>query len=259
MTAASRGLRRSRVAFVKAPARDQVADNGNVSSLVSDILRDVAAEGDDAVRRYSERFDNIRLEHFEVSAADRAGRRRQPRPADPRRHRVRHRERAALRRGAAGDDPAARDRAAAGRASRPSRDPDRARRRLCARRPLPAALRPDHDHRAGQGRRLRRGRRLPAAQRAPGDDRRLPSLRRRPHLPDRRRAGDRGHGLRHRERAARQQDHGPWQRLRERGQAPGVRPGRHRPARRPVRDLRRRRQHRRRRADRHRPAGAGGA
>ena len=65
----------------------------------------------------------------------------------------------------------------AGPAPRPSRDPDRARRLLCAGRALSPAVGADHDHRAGQGRGLRRGHRLPAAQRAPGDDRRLPSRR----------------------------------------------------------------------------------
>ena len=60
-------------------------------------------------------------------------------------------------------------------------------------------------------------------------------------------------------RARRRQDRRPGQRLRERGQAPGLRAGRHRPARRAERDLRRRRRNRRRRDDRHRPPGPGRA
>jgi sulfopropanediol 3-dehydrogenase len=60
-----------RAAFVKAPARDQVADTGEVNALVAEILEAVRSEGDAAVRRYSKRFDNAELESFEVSAADR--------------------------------------------------------------------------------------------------------------------------------------------------------------------------------------------
>ena len=60
-----------RATYVKSPQRDQIADTGSVASLVSEILRDVSVEGDAAVRRYSERFDKIALDSFEVSAADR--------------------------------------------------------------------------------------------------------------------------------------------------------------------------------------------
>ncbi len=60
-----------RVTYVKAPARDQIADTSDVVGLVSQILRDVRLEGDAAVRRYAQRFDHADLEAFEVSPADR--------------------------------------------------------------------------------------------------------------------------------------------------------------------------------------------
>jgi histidinol dehydrogenase/sulfopropanediol 3-dehydrogenase len=61
-----------RATYVKAPARDTVADTGEIAGLVAQILKDVRLEGDAAVRRYSERFDKASLEAFEVSPADRA-------------------------------------------------------------------------------------------------------------------------------------------------------------------------------------------
>ncbi len=61
-----------RVSYVKAPARDQIADSGSVSGLVAEILRQVRERGDDAVRQYSREFDKADLDQFEVSAADRA-------------------------------------------------------------------------------------------------------------------------------------------------------------------------------------------
>lgn len=61
-----------RARYIKAPARDTVADTGNLAGLVTQILADVRANGDDAVREYSSRFDQTTLDSFEVSAADRA-------------------------------------------------------------------------------------------------------------------------------------------------------------------------------------------
>jgi histidinol dehydrogenase/sulfopropanediol 3-dehydrogenase len=60
-----------RAFYVKAPSRDQVADTGEVAGLVAEILAEVRAHGDAAVRRYSERFDKASLEAFEVTPADR--------------------------------------------------------------------------------------------------------------------------------------------------------------------------------------------
>ncbi len=59
------------VTFVKPPARDAIADNAPVETLVAEVLARVKAEGDAAVRDYSARFDKAELDSFEVSAADR--------------------------------------------------------------------------------------------------------------------------------------------------------------------------------------------
>ena len=42
----------------------------NVQAPVAAILADVLARGDAALRDYTERFDGVRLERFEVSAAE---------------------------------------------------------------------------------------------------------------------------------------------------------------------------------------------
>jgi sulfopropanediol 3-dehydrogenase len=60
-----------RVDYIKAPARDQVADSSDVAGLVARVLLDVRTNGDAAVRRYSMEFDKADLDHFEVSTADR--------------------------------------------------------------------------------------------------------------------------------------------------------------------------------------------
>ena len=78
-------------------------------------------------------------------------------------------------------------------------------------------------------------------------------------LPDRRRAGDRGARLRHRHHRAGRQDHRSGQRLGGGGQAPGVRPRRHRHDRRPLGDPGDRRRGQRSRLDRARPPEPGRA
>ncbi len=57
--------------WIKSPRRNPSADNRSVEATVSRILRDVAAQGDAAVRRYSVEYDNADLESLEVSAGDR--------------------------------------------------------------------------------------------------------------------------------------------------------------------------------------------
>ena len=57
--------------WIKSPRRNSSADNRSVEATVSRILRDVAAQGDAAVRRYSVEYDNADLESLEVSAGDR--------------------------------------------------------------------------------------------------------------------------------------------------------------------------------------------
>ena len=93
----------------------------------------------------------------------------------------------------------------------------------------------------------------------PGGDRRHAPRRRPRDLRPRRHPGDRRHGARHRDDRARRHAGRPRQRLRRRGQAPALRPRRHRPLRRPDRDDGDRRRHRRRRDVRHRPARPGRA
>ncbi len=68
--AAPRGFE-GRVTYEKAPARDPVADQGEVAGLVAKVLRDVRTRGDAAVRHYSTEFDKVDLDRFEVSAAGR--------------------------------------------------------------------------------------------------------------------------------------------------------------------------------------------
>ena len=59
------------ITYVKAPSRDQVSDNKPVETRVAEILKDVQARGDAAVRDYSRQFDNADLAVFEVTAAER--------------------------------------------------------------------------------------------------------------------------------------------------------------------------------------------
>ncbi len=60
-----------RLDYVKAPGRDQVADNDEVAELVAGVLADVRQRGDAAVREYSRRFDQSDLDRFEVTPAER--------------------------------------------------------------------------------------------------------------------------------------------------------------------------------------------
>ena len=59
------------VTFVKAPERSSVSDNAPVETLVSEIIKNVRANGDKAVREYSAKFDKSDLEVFEVTDAER--------------------------------------------------------------------------------------------------------------------------------------------------------------------------------------------
>lgn len=61
----------ARISRVKAPARDAISDNSPVEALVKDIIADVAARGDEAVRDYAKKFDSSDLEVLEVSHEDR--------------------------------------------------------------------------------------------------------------------------------------------------------------------------------------------
>ncbi len=57
--------------YIKAPKRSASGDTAGVADLVSTILDSVRKRGDEAVREFSQRFDKINLEQFEVSRADR--------------------------------------------------------------------------------------------------------------------------------------------------------------------------------------------
>ena len=59
------------VEYIKAPQQSASSDTAGIADLVSTILRAVRERGDDAVREFSERFDKISLDHFEISQADR--------------------------------------------------------------------------------------------------------------------------------------------------------------------------------------------
>ncbi|WP_127559683.1 histidinol dehydrogenase [Saccharospirillum alexandrii] len=69
--ASSKTLNKDALTFVKAPERNAQSDSTSVEGLVADIIRSVRERGDDAVRDYSEQFDKVRLDAFEVSMADR--------------------------------------------------------------------------------------------------------------------------------------------------------------------------------------------
>src|SRR4051812_44661356 len=59
------------VSFVKAPERSSIGDNAPVETLVSEIIKNVRANGDAAVREYSVKFDKSDIEVFEVTATER--------------------------------------------------------------------------------------------------------------------------------------------------------------------------------------------
>ena len=154
-----------------------------------------------------------------------------------------------------GRDPAGRD-------PRPPPHPGGEHRLLRAGRTLSDGRLGAHVDRHRQGRRGEAHHRLRAAVqgRAASGDRRGDAFRRRRRdLRARRRAGGRRDGARHRDHPAGRHDRRPRQRLCRRGQAPAVRPRRHRSVRRPDRDPGHRRRDGRRRDVRHRPARPGRA
>ena len=55
---------------IKAPKRDAARDNEAIETLVKDIFTNIRQRGDEAVRLYSERFDGVKLERFEVSEVE---------------------------------------------------------------------------------------------------------------------------------------------------------------------------------------------
>lgn len=61
----------ARTRYVKAPNRSAAAEAAAIGETVSDILRAVRAQGDDAVRRFSLQFDGVETGALEVTAAER--------------------------------------------------------------------------------------------------------------------------------------------------------------------------------------------
>jgi len=59
------------VRYVKAPERSSLGDNAPVEALVSEIIANVRANGDAAVREYSAKFDKSDITVFEVTQAER--------------------------------------------------------------------------------------------------------------------------------------------------------------------------------------------
>lgn len=59
------------VTYLKAPERSTVSDHAPVEALVSEIVANVRAYGDAAVRDYSAKFDKSALEVFEVTDSER--------------------------------------------------------------------------------------------------------------------------------------------------------------------------------------------
>jgi sulfopropanediol 3-dehydrogenase len=59
------------VTYVKAPERSSVSDNAPVETLVAEIIANVRANGDKAVKEYSAKFDKAELDLFEVTAEQR--------------------------------------------------------------------------------------------------------------------------------------------------------------------------------------------
>ena len=62
---------KTKITWVKEPARNAATDNSPVAETVAKVLADVKARGDEAVRDYSEQFDKVRPAHFEVTMAER--------------------------------------------------------------------------------------------------------------------------------------------------------------------------------------------
>ena len=209
-----------------------------------------------------ERFDKWSPPSFRLAPRRDRRARRQGRAADDRRHQIRASADPQFRRDPARLAAGCRGRDLARRRARPSAHPGRQCRLLCAGRALPDGRLGAYVDRHRPGRRGRPHHRLHPAE--PGrpasrDDRRDASRRRRRDPCVGRRPGGGGDGARHRELQAGRHAGRPRQRLCRRGQAPALRPGRHRPLRRPDRDPGHRRRDRRRRDVRDRSVGPGRA
>lgn len=59
------------VTYIKAPARNLISDTGKVEEVTKNILAAVKAEGDKALRRYSQEFDKMTVESLEITDEER--------------------------------------------------------------------------------------------------------------------------------------------------------------------------------------------
>ncbi len=232
------------------PQADRAEDDAHVRAVVESTLADIEARGDAAVRALSAKYDAYAPESFRLSPSEIEALMRRVSARDMEDIQFAQAQVRNFAQAQRESMPRHRGRDHSRRHPRPSQHPGAVGGLLRARRQVP-------DGRLGAyvGRhRLRRRRaahhRLhPAVQRRaqPGGDRGDAPRRRARDLRARRHPGDRRHGARHRDHLRRGHAGGPRQRLRGRGQAPALRPCRHRPLRRPDRDHGHRRRHRRRR------------
>ena len=162
---------------LKLPERDgaERGSTSDVRAIVEGVIADIRDRGDDAVREYSEKFDDYAPESFLLTEEqlDEIVARVPEQVLDDIRfvqQQVRHYGAEAAR-----IDERLRDRDAAGGAPRPEERPDRGRRRLHPGRQVPAARQRTHDDRHRQGRRREaRGRRAHRSSRARCPTRRSP-------------------------------------------------------------------------------------
>ena len=227
-------------------SEQRAADDAQVRATVEQIIADIAREGDAAVRGYSEKFDKWSPASFRLSPAEieAAYAELSPRTLDDIRFaQEQMRNFATIQRASLRDvEVETLPGVVLGHKNMPVNSVG------CyvpgGKYPLVASA-----HMSvvtAQGGRREAHHRLRAAvpgQAAPGDRRRDGHGGRRRDLHLRRRAGDRRDGARHGDHRRRRHDRRSGQRLRRRGQAPAVRPRRHRPVRRADRNADHRRRH----------------
>ena len=222
------------------------AADAKVRATVEGILAQVEDRKDVAIRELSQKFDNWSPPSFKLTPqeVERAMSQVAKRDLDDIKFAQAQVRNFAQKQKDTMQRPGGRD--AARRRARPQAHPGECDRLLRAGRALSdGRLRAHVDrHRQGRGREAHHRLRAAVQGRPASGDRRGDAFRRRRRdLRARRRAGGGRHGARHRDDLAGRHDRRPRQRLCGGGQAPAVRPRRHRPARRPDRDADHRRRH----------------
>ena len=222
------------------------AADAKVRETVEQILADIDARKDVAVRELSQKVRQLGAGLVQADAARDRARHRDDEEARSRRHQVCASAGAQFRAKAEGDAARSRSRDAARRRARPQAHPGEFDRLLRAGRPLSDGGVGAYVDRHRARRRREEHHRLRAAvswRPASGDRRGDAFRRRRRDFRARRRAGGRRHGARHRDHRRGRHDRRAGQRLRRGSQAAIVRQGRHRSARRADRDADHRRRH----------------